>query len=236
MKFRPAPRFWLAFVALLFVMHESHEIAHTTVARLICGCWGPRDFNVWSTCEGCAVLHPSEIVATFIGPLFTFALIWIGYAWLAPGRSRGQQSAGFALIFANMPFARILTAAMGGGDEVFGLTQVLGNHPLAWGLGLGFILAMCALPLVRAYRALAPRRRVLVFVGFLLLPLVVDLVVVLGVLNSLLTREILATPGVLGSPIIVNLWTVLVGVTLLLTYPALQRGFGDEIPAETLKS
>ena len=37
----------VAFVALLFVHNELHEIAHTVVGRLICGAWGPRNFNSW---------------------------------------------------------------------------------------------------------------------------------------------------------------------------------------------
>ena len=51
----------LAFIALVFVMHELHEIAHTAVGRVLCGCWGPRDFNVWLLHSG-----DSNIGNTFV--------------------------------------------------------------------------------------------------------------------------------------------------------------------------
>ena len=36
----------LASGALLFVLAEAHELVHTGLGRLLCGCWAPRDFNV----------------------------------------------------------------------------------------------------------------------------------------------------------------------------------------------
>ncbi|MGH7586860.1 MAG: hypothetical protein ACREMH_11475 [Gemmatimonadales bacterium] len=36
-------RYVAACVALLMVIHEAHELAHTAVGRLLCGAWGPRD-------------------------------------------------------------------------------------------------------------------------------------------------------------------------------------------------
>ena len=127
MKLKLTPKFIMTFLALTFVMHEAHEIVHTSIGRLICGCWGQRDFNVWGLCEGCSEQKPYAIISTFAGPIFTFIMIWIGTILISKTKTENQKAIGFSLIFANMPFARILTASMGSGDEVWGLNQLLKN-------------------------------------------------------------------------------------------------------------
>ena len=52
MKLKLTSQFVLTFLALTFLMHEAHEIVHTSIGRLICGCWGMRDINVWELCKG----------------------------------------------------------------------------------------------------------------------------------------------------------------------------------------
>ena len=207
----------LAFVALQFFLGEAHELAHTSVGRLLCGCWGPRDFNVWGLCETCAVGKPWNVVPTFIGPLFTYAVMWAGYALLAPARPVAQQSLGFTLVLAPLPAARMLGIATGGQDEIYGLSKLM-PYPTAWALGGVVMLAIMLPPLVRAFQALRPRHRVAVFAGFFLLPTVLSLLVVLGVLNTLLANGLLAGPGLLGSPLLVNVWTVLLCLVLVFTY------------------
>ena len=207
----------VVFVVLQFFLGEAHELAHTGVGRLLCGCWGPRDFNVWELCETCAVGKPWNVAPTFIGPLFTYAVMWVGYALLAPARSVMQQSLGFALVLAPLPAARMLGIATGGQDEIYGLAKFM-PHGTAWLLGGAVMLAIMLPPLVRAYRALRPRGRVAVFLGFFLLPTVLSLLVILGGLNSLLASGLLASPGLLGSPVLVNVWTALLCLVLLLTY------------------
>lgn len=207
----------LAFMALQFFLGEAHELAHTSVGRLLCGCWGPRDFNEWELCKTCAVGQPWNVVPTFVGPLFTYGVMWAGYALLAPARPVAQQSLGFGLVLAPLPAARMLGIVAGGQDEIYGLTKFL-PHSTAWALGGTIMLAIMLPPLVRAYRVLRPRHRVAVFAGFFLLPTVLTLLVILGVLNTLLANGLLAGPGLLGSPLLVNAWTVLLCLVLVLTY------------------
>lgn len=210
-----------AFLALVFVMHESHEIVHTAIGRLICGCWGERDFNVWDVCGDCAETNSLAILATFAAPIYTFGLIWWGYILLSSEKTDVQKSLGFALIFANMPFARLLTAALGGGDEVFGLKKVLGNHTLAWIVGLFLILILAIPPLVRAYKTIQNKRKIAWFIGFLILPMVIDILVLLLGMNTLLEKGILKETGLLGSPLLVNAWTLGVIAVLVFTYKKL---------------
>jgi hypothetical protein len=200
-----------AFLALMFVMGETHEIVHTAVGRLLCGCWGPRDFNVWGLCEGCSEEVSLSILATIVGPIFTFGVIWWGFALMRSGSSAESTSLGFALVFGNLPFARIFTAGMGGGDEVYSLQHIFADGadsiPL-WILGIAIVVALSAPPLYRGFRVLSSKGRWTPFLGFLLLPFVIYLLVVLGGMNTLLDQGLLDQDGLIGSPVLVNVWTV----------------------------
>jgi hypothetical protein len=109
----------VVFFALNMIMGELHEQAHITTGFLVCGCYGPRDFNVWSTCDQCA--HPSlAILATLAGPLFSCTLMWLGAIFFCKSNNKLKQSFGFSLVFANLPFARIFTALNGWGRRESG--------------------------------------------------------------------------------------------------------------------
>ena len=70
-------RYVIAFFALNMIMAELHEQAHINTGYFICGCYGPRNFNVWTTCEQC-VLPQWSFLATLAGPLFSCSLMWLG--------------------------------------------------------------------------------------------------------------------------------------------------------------
>jgi hypothetical protein len=210
-------KFIVPFLALTFVMHEAHEIVHTVIARIICGCWGPRDFNVWGACEGCAISHPFSLFATFAGPIFTFCMIWIGAGYLKDSNTDEQKSFGFALLFANMPFGRILSVAIGGGDEVWGLNQLLQNHGLSWAIGLLIEFVVLFIPLRNAFKIITNKKKIGIFLLFFLVPIIVDLLVVLGLMNSLLSKGLLDKPGIIGSPVLVNIWTAFVLIIFIIT-------------------
>lgn len=207
----------IAFLALLFVMHEAHEIAHTSIGRLLCGCWGERDFNAWGLCSNCAVSEDMGFIATLAGPLFTFIMMWWGASMLAPTSSTARKSMGYALVFANMPFARILTAVgIGGGDEVYTLKHFFENDTMAWILGSLGIIIICVYPLYKAYIILS-KKRLLWFLLFLLLPVFIDILIVLMGLNTLLEYGLLSDYWILGSPMLVTVWTILVVVLFALS-------------------
>ena len=144
MKLKLTAIYVLTFLALTFLMHEVHEIAHTTVGRIICGCWGQRDFNVWGVCDTCN--SPLAIVATLAGPLFTFLMIWYGTTFLKDNNSNAEKSFGFSLIFANLPFARLLTSILGGGDEVMVIRNTMDNQGLSKPLTLVLIILVITYP------------------------------------------------------------------------------------------
>lgn len=211
MKLKLTLPFALTFLALIFVMHEAHEIVHTAIGRLICGCWGTRDFNVWSLCGNCAEQKPYSVIATFAGPIFTYLMIWAG-VYLMNKAKDSQKALGFSLVFANMPFTRIFGAVTGGGDEVWGLNLALHNYNLAWFIGTIIILAIIIYPLYKCYTLIKNESPIVWFLVFLLLPGQIDTWVVLIVLNSLLQKGLLSSYWILGSPILVTIWTA--GITL----------------------
>lgn len=216
MKLKLTPGFVLTFLALTFFLHEAHEIVHTTVGRLICGCWGERDFNVWGLCGECSQQNPYSVMSTFAGPIFTYLVIWLGVYLM--GREQDQVKAlGFSLVFANMPFTRIFGAVTGGGDEVWGLKQIVENGNFAWLLGVIIILAITVFPLYKSFRLIKNESPIVWFLVFLLIPGQIDTWVILIVMNSLLKKGLLGSYWIMGSPILVTVWTVLVTLTYVLT-------------------
>jgi hypothetical protein len=212
MKLKLTPQFILSFLALTFVMHEAHEIVHTSIGRLICGCWGQRDFNVWGLCEGC-----DTILATLAGPIFTFSMIWIGAYLLKETNSNKQKSIGFALIFSNMGFGRLLNPILGGGDEVVVVNNFIPSYDLSRIIVIVCILLITAYPFYKAFILIKNDKRIGWFLLFLLVPFVIDLLVVLGLMNTLLEKGLLKEYWILGSPILVTVWTVFVVSIFALT-------------------
>jgi len=168
---------------------------------------GGRDFNVWDICQGCIEQHPIALLATYAGPIFTFAMIWTGVCFLKEENTNQQKSLGFALIFANNPFARIFTAAMGKGDEVSGLNRTLHNHSLSWALGMLIVLLLTIYPLYKAFKTIVNKNSIGYFILFLLSAMILDLIFVFGLLNNLLKKGVLSNDWILGSPVFITLFT-----------------------------
>jgi hypothetical protein len=210
----------LLFIIFFFFMHELHELTHIITGRIICGCWGTRDFNVWSTCADCQSSY--AIAATFAGPLFTFIMLWLGRFLLKHARSVRYQSFGLLLILGNMQFGRMYMAAMGSGDEVWGLRSLFLNADYSNFLTIKIIAflivsCICLPPLITAYKTIAKPKKKLVFVGFLIIPLVLDTVVILILLNGMLNKGFLNQVWIMGTPLLITLWflfcTLVVGIS-----------------------
>lgn len=222
----------LVFQFFFFLMHELHELAHIITGRLMYGAWGTRDFNVWRLCEPCNVAYPE--IATFAGPVFTFVLLWLGRYWLKHGASFSIRSLGFVFIFGNMPFGRIYMAATGSGDEVYGLRSLLinadhSNLPLIKLLGFIIVALICVPPLITAYRAIANKRKLVVFIALLIVPLMLDTVILLVLLNGLLTKGLLSQVYLMGTPLLIQIWftsCIIIVITgyKCLTHFAVERG------------
>lgn len=199
----PSWRWLLALAIAILVAHEVHELVHTGVGRLMCGTWGERDFNTWSLAPGCNAWFP-----TLAGPLASWGIMWVGVALLAsPVESR--RWTGLALVFAPNPLGRLLPALLGGGDEGVIARRLLGD--LLPSPRIAVVLSALVFvipPLVLAWRAFAPPPRAAWFVLLLASGILVTgpLLFVIG--NGLLERGVLAHPGGLGAPLLIELVTV----------------------------
>ena len=216
MKLRLSAKFIFTFLALTFVMNEAHEIVHTSVGRIICGAWGERDFNVWGTCESCQT-NPWEILSTAVGPIFTFLMVWYGASFLKPMNTNRQKSFGFAMIFANMPFGRLFNPLLGGGDEVVVLNHFIHNHDMARVIIAALIILITFIPLKKAYQTIENKYKIGWFSLFYIVPMLLDFALVLGLMNTLLEKGVLSNYWILGSPILVTVWTVGVLMAFFLT-------------------
>ena len=232
LRFNFDARWGVAFVALLFVHNELHEIAHTAVGRLICGAWGPRNFNTWQTA---CYKTPEIVLAPIAGLVLSYGLLWVGYSLLGPDNTPVRQSLGFCLVFATMPWGRLSTVASGGGDEMVILEGVFPSTDptVLLAAGVAIVALLVAPPLYRAFRALTGRRRWLVFAGVFFLPELLFSILVLDVANPLLQRGVLAGPGALGAPLFVNVWTGLWLLVLAVSWQRLLRTLIPEGSAAT---
>ena len=153
----------LSMALMVWVASFSHEFTHHLTAALVCDDVGRMSLNRFVVDSGCDRWWP---ISTAAGPALSYLMMWLG-AWLVwSGR---KPLFGFALVVAYIPFLRLLTAAMGGGDE--GVLMRLWSPAHGRWLALALVLALTLPPLTVCYRALLNRRRTWVFLAAFLLPI-----------------------------------------------------------------
>lgn len=209
-------KYLAALFPLTIISGELHEQVHITTGRIICGGYGPRDFNAWQTAADCA--QPSlAFLATMVGPLFSYLVMWLGAFLLLKAKSLNYKAIGFTLIFAPLPFARVFTVAMGGGDEKVVLRRFLeGDFSPATIKIFAFLLVslFCVPPVLIALRSIKNRFSLLYVIGFCVLPLIILGAYVLTFLNSLLASGFLSEVSILGTPNLVIAHFLLMAVLL----------------------
>lgn len=196
-----------AFFALNGVISELHEQAHIITNRVGAGCYFERDFNNLFACPGVAPQTDlAAIAASFAGPLFSYLVMWFGAWLLTRAATPAGRSIGFSLIFAPLPFARVFTALMGGGDERNVMRMVFDGVvalPATRWMAVAMTLAFCAPPVWMAWRVIANRHRSWIVAALCVVPLLVIGAYKLKFLNALLLKGVLATPLIFGTPLFV---------------------------------
>lgn len=193
-----------AFVVILLLHAELHELVHVWPGAAICGSFGQRDFNSWSLSSGC-----NSILPTIFGPVFTFSVAY-GAAWFSRNILRSNLNHLLLVLASTTLFGRVLTAMLGGGDELQVMRHLLSPEllPHARAITVITLTLLSIWPAVIAYRALSGR------LGLLLLwsvvPFLFLVVFVLLGLNSLMRIDAFATPLVLGSPPVVHVYTIVI--------------------------
>ncbi|GAB3829298.1 hypothetical protein [Hymenobacter jeollabukensis] len=216
MTLRLTARYLFVFALALLVFTELHELAHLSVLGLVCGSFGPRDFNQWQSGPACA--HPAlGFLTSAAGPLFSYLMMWLGATALTSPDPK-RRGLGFSLLFANLPFARLFTALLGGGDELTIIRTLWPDSPqliLYKALMILLVAALSGLPLWWAYRRLRNPRPWLWLLGFALGPMLFEFGYLFRLLNGVLKAGVLAQPWALGTPAFIWLHTALCAALLL---------------------
>jgi len=211
----PGARLIFFFLALSFLCMGAHELIHHLTARAACGAWGTMTLSHFYVAPGCET-SPWRL-ATLAGPLLSYALIWAGMAM--------GSELGLLLVFANLPFARAVTAAMGGGDEMV-VARLLIGEGMGWPAVLAFTAALLIPPLIWAWRQFPPRGRWWRYAAWLVLPLLWDF----SFKRMLLGQTLPLLPEVAGVPAIIFLFHAVAIGLLLAAWP--RRGpWADPSPA-----
>jgi len=200
-------KYLLAFIALNMILGELHEQAHIQTGVAICGCYGPRDFSVWTTCANC--INPEwSFFATVAGPLLSYMVYWFCALVLLQSSNEKKNKFGIAFLFAMLPFARIFTALMGGGDEKTVLVYLLGNYlsiPLIKIIAAILVIIFCLPPIWQAIKLLPIKNRWWYIIGFNIGPLFFGMIWQRLFLNRLLTSQIWQGISLAGTPILIVL-------------------------------
>ncbi len=229
MKIKLSVGYGLAFLCMLFLVHELHDQAHFITGRLFCGCWGTKYFNSWSFCTDCKPGIGEQVITWLDGPMINYIVIMVAWNWMQAGHSAEKKSLGFSLLFAAQPFIRLWAAAHGGGDETLAIRMLIqkppGNdHHLPAILGLLLVLIFTAPALFRAFRLMKNRtEQFLIFPVFLILPVFIDQWILIDWLNNIqftgwAAREILP-----GTPMLLTAWTLLLLVIVIFNWNHLRR-------------
>jgi len=216
MTIRISKGYLLALAALMLVTGEIHEQVHINVGYFLCGGYGERDFNAWALAKDCA-LPEWKFLATAVGPVFSYLMMWTGAFLLLRSSSKDRRAPGFSLIFAPLPFARIFTAVMGGGDEKVVFLKIFENRLSVQSGKIAaafFVAAVCLPPVLIAWSKLKNRFAWLYIAGFCVLPMVVLGFYVLTFLNSLLAAGFLSSAAILGTPTLVLVHFLLAAAVL----------------------
>jgi hypothetical protein len=162
--------FIIAFVILLFLLMQMHQLLHHVVGGILSGKVGYLTFDRHHFSSDLSGL--AYKIATISAPLFShYIAMWIGLILLADKRF---NLLGFSLIFASLPVARL--AAVNGGDEKFyglWICQFFGfDLSYAPVISLIVILFIIVPPVIVGFISIANKRRLIIFLSFLILPLV----------------------------------------------------------------
>jgi len=196
-------KYCLAFYCLTMLYSSLHELVHHFAGYLVCGDWGYKTFNYFRTaCEG----TPITYLATYAGPLFSFAMMWIGaYLLTKKNASTYIKQFAFALIFAQMPLQRMVMCFFKMNDEYYASSKLFGKTEMVYWTVIILIWICCVPPLIKAYKAIQNKHKVLWFLFYALLFPYLLWGPVFGLLEYLLVNKHVMDGTIIG---IANLFIV----------------------------
>ncbi len=172
-------------------------------------------FTVTTTREPCSLAS----LVTLSGPALTYGLAWFGMLLL---RSPKYKLFAYALIFASFAHLRFIQTLTGRGDELVLAQQWFGVSSRPIVAAIVFLIGLP--PIIAAFRAIANRRRGLVFLCSWLLP--IPLLIVLLVGNEVLfgaSATGMQGASFLGISLIVLITDVIASALLIMLGPKYLR-------------
>jgi hypothetical protein len=219
-SFRPLPTWWASLACLGFICTELHEQAHIQTGRLLCGAYGPRDFNVWATACG-----ENSWAASAAGPLFTYMVLWSGALVFCRKKFSNGGLIGLLLVFAALPFARVFTAAVGGGDEKVIFSSFLG--PAGRWVALVWVIIICVTPVAMVVSRM-PRSFLKILPVLLLGPMLLEFALTHNLLNYILYQGFGSTVFFGGTPWLIHVHLLLMLAALIALFRKNFRNFQAE--------
>ncbi|NSL86505.1 hypothetical protein ECE50_006670 [Chitinophaga sp. Mgbs1] len=227
-------RYVFTFLLLTLLFVELHELVHAWLNHILCGCDAARVFDNVPECGDCNAAASRWV--DIGGPLFSFAAMWGGMLLLRVPQPR-IKALGFALIFANLPFGRLIPLPFtlltpSTSDEMTFIRKLTGAEVSLYiraAICIIVVLALTIPPLRAAWYAIREDVRRRVFWRLYFLPLPFILIYLIAGWNNVL-RSLSGTPWskpvILGTPLLIVVHTAVVLLLLVLTFRHLY------IPAE----
>ena len=163
-KIPSQPAHILLFLLLAFLCYQAHQLMRHLVGAALCGGFGTMTFTVTTTREPCSF----PTLVTLSGPLLTYGLAWFGMFLLRSPKYTHTRFA-YALIFASFAHLRFIQILTGRGDELILAEEWFGISSRVIVAAIVFLIGLP--PVIAAFRAIANRQRILVFICSWLLPL-----------------------------------------------------------------
>jgi hypothetical protein len=150
-------KYCIAFYCIGMLYASLHELIHHFAGYVVCGEWGVKTFNYFSTaCDG----EPKAHIATYAGPVFTFIMMYVGAYLLNEKFSNYTKHLGFAMIFAQIPLQRMVNPFFRMNDEYYATAQLFGATDIVYWSVIIVIWAICIPPLVKAFKAIQNKYRI----------------------------------------------------------------------------
>lgn len=159
-------KYCLAFYCIIMLYASLHELIHHFAGYFICGDWGYKTFNYFETaCE----TDRKSLLATYMGPLFSFTMMYVGAYFLIKKSSNFIKHLGFAMIFAQLPFQRMVSPFFKMNDEFYATSILYGNTTFIYWVVIITIWIICIPPLIKAYLSIKNKYRMIWFLFYLVL-------------------------------------------------------------------
>ncbi len=203
-------KYCLAFYRMVMLYASLHELVHHFTGYVVCGDWGYKTFNYFSTaCED----SPKTYIANYMGPVFTYCMMWIGaYLLSSKHASSYTRQLSFALIFAQLPMQRMISPFFKTNDEFYTSALLFGNNSLVYWVVIIAIWLCCVPPLIVAFRSIKNANRIGWFLFYLILFPYLLWGPIFGLLEYLLVTKHLMNGTVIG---IANLFILNEVITII---------------------